>query len=122
MPTNFRALVVDASGILRRSSDTDLRQFSRLAGADGPYEGFPSGTYEEVLPAGDPFPTSLTWWTSTEKTAKILEMTISWNPNKTVATTATAMYAPDGTTVLSTVTDTYSYSGVFPTGRTRTVS
>lgn len=122
MPTvNFRPLVIDTTGLTQRSSNTDLRQFTRLAGADGPYEGFASGAYEETLPAGDPFPTSVTWWTSAAKTTKIMQMAITWNGNSTVATTVTTMYDTDGVTVLSTVTDTYAYSGVFLTSRTRTV-
>ena len=32
------------------------------------------------------------------------------------------IYASDGTTVLATVTDTISYSGIFETGRTRVIA
>lgn len=121
MPTvNFRPVVVQPAGNFQRSTNTDLRQFTRLAGADGPYEGFASA-FEETLPAGDPFPTSVTWWTSPAKTTKIMEMALTWNVNSTVNTTVTTMYDTDGATVLSTVTDTYAYSGVFLTSRTRTV-
>lgn len=122
MPTvNFRPVVVQPAGNFQRSTNTDLRQFTRLAQADGPYEGFASGAFEETLPAGVPFPTSVTWWTSAAKTTKIMETAITWNANSTVSTTVTTMYDTDGITVLSTVTDTYAYSGVFLTSRTRTV-
>lgn len=122
MAVNFRYLTVDPAGLTQRATDTDLRENSRLSGGDGPYEGFASGAYQEFLPAGDPFPTSMTWWTSSAKTSKILQMAITWNANHTVATTITTMYDVDGVTVLSTVTDTYGYSGIFLTSRTRTVA
>lgn len=114
---NFRSLVVTSSGLTQRSTNSDLRQFSRLA--SGPLEGFPSGVYEETLPAGDPFPTSVTWYTSSAKTTKIMKMDVTWNPNSTVANTVSTMYDVDGVTVLSTVTDTYEYEGVFLKARTR---
>lgn len=116
---NYRPVVIQPAGNLQKSTDTDLRQFTRLAGADGPYEGFSSGAFEETLPAGDPFPTSVTWWTSSAKTTKIMEMAITRNGINNVATTVTTMYDTDGVTVLSIVTDTYAYSGVFLLSRAR---
>lgn len=89
---------------------------------EGPAEGFATGAYREVLPAADPFPTSFIWWTSAAKTAKILEETITYNGNYTVDTDTWEMYALDGTTVLATVVDTVSYSGVFETSRLRSIT
>lgn len=89
---------------------------------EGPAEGFTSLAYRETLPSADPFPTSIIWWTSSAKTSKIVEETISYNANKTVNTDAWYMYATDGVTILKTVVDTYSYSGVFETSRTRAIT
>ena len=85
----------------------------------GPADGFVSGAYHETL--SGPFPTSYIWWTSAAKTAKIVELTLTRNSNKTPATEEWKMYDTDGTTVLVTVTDTISYSGIFETTRTRTI-
>jgi hypothetical protein len=110
-----------SSGITEAEHKT-LRQLIHLAEEGGPFEGFASGAYQETLPAADPFPTSFIWWTSAAKTAKIVEETITYNANKTVNTDEWEVYAIDGSTVLATVTDTMTYSGVFETSRTRTIA
>lgn len=105
-------------------SSTDhkhLRQLIHLA-HNGPFEGFTSGAYLETLPTADPFPTSFIWYESSAKLKKIVEETVTYNANKTIATDAWKVYDTDGSTVLVTVTDTYTYSGVFETSRTRTVA
>lgn len=89
---------------------------------DGPGGGFASGAYREILPSADPFPTSEIWYESSAKTQKIVELTITRNANKTPATEVWEMYDEDGSTVLTTVTDTISYSGIFETSRTRTIA
>lgn len=89
---------------------------------DGPTDGFASGAYHETLPSADPFPTSFIWWTSSAKTHKIVELTLTLNTNKTPATEEWKMYDADGTTVLVTVTDAITYSGIFETSRTRTIA
>jgi hypothetical protein len=88
--------------------------------SEGPADGFTSGAYLEVLPSADPFPTSEIWWTDSGKTDKIVELTTTYNGNKTIATEVWKMYDTDGSTVLVTLTDTYAYSGVFVTTVTRT--
>jgi hypothetical protein len=88
----------------------------------GPAEGFVSGAFEEILPAGNPFPTSHTWWESAAKLKKIVELTITRNANQTPATEAWKVYDTDGSTVLATVTDTWAYSGIFPLSRTRAIA
>lgn len=87
----------------------------------GPADGFASGAFHETLPSASPFPTSFIWWTSAAKTHKIVELTLTLNANKTPATEAWKMYDTDGVTVLVTVTDTISYSGIFETTRTRAI-
>ncbi|MGW8181471.1 MAG: hypothetical protein ACWGQW_22310 [bacterium] len=89
---------------------------------DGPAGGFASGAYNETLPVADPFPTSIIWYTSVAKTAKIVEVTITRNSSKFPTTEEWKMYNVDGTTVLTTVTDAISYSGPFEISRTRTIA
>jgi hypothetical protein len=98
-----------------------LRKLIHLADT-GPYEGFASGAFREVLPASNPFPTSITWYTSAAKTHKIVEKLKTYNVNKTPSTIIWKSYATDGVTVLATVTDTITYNGVFELSRTRTIS
>jgi len=98
-----------------------LRQLVHLAEEGGPYEGFSSGAYQETLPPASPFPTSVIWWTSAAKVSKIVEETVTYNSNSTVATDQWKVYATDGITVLATVTDTMTYSGVFELSRVRSI-
>lgn len=100
-----------------------LRQLIHLAdGVGGPYEGFASGAFRQILPPSDPFPTSITWWESDSQLQKIVEKTITRNSNKTPSTIEWKVYDTDGSTVLATVTDSISYDGIFELDRTRTVS
>lgn len=99
-----------------------LRQLIHLAEEGGPFEGFSSGAYQETLPSASPFPTSVIWWTSAAKVSKIVEETVTYNPNKTVNTDQWKVYATDGVTVLATVTDTVVYSGVFELNRVRAIT
>lgn len=97
-----------------------LRQLIHLAN-QGPYEGFASGAYQETLPAAAVFPTSFIWWESAAKIKKIVEETVTYNPTGTIATDEWKVYDTDGVTVLATVTDAITYSGVFELSRTRTI-
>jgi hypothetical protein len=86
---------------------------------NGPAEGFTSGAYREVT--GTVFPTAVVWYESSGKTKKIVEKLITWtgiNPT----TIEWKVYGTDGSTVLATVTDTVSYTGVFETSRTRAIA
>lgn len=88
---------------------------------EGPAGGFTSGAYKETLPSGDPFPTSVIWWESSSKLKKIVERTITWT-GVTPTTDEWKIYDTDGSTLLATVSDAISYSGVFETTRTRTIT
>jgi hypothetical protein len=70
---------------------------------------------------GTAFPTEVIWWTSAAKVAKIVSLDITRNANQTPATEVTKVFKDDGVTILYTVTDTMTYSGVFETSRVRTV-
>jgi len=86
---------------------------------DGPAEGFASGAYREVT--GSPFPTLVTWYTSSAKTSKILDKAITYSgvfPTSIVWT----IYDTDGATPLATVTDAITYSGPFESTRERTIA
>jgi hypothetical protein len=112
------------SGLTEEAHKT-LRQLIHFID-DGPAEGFTSGAYKETLPSGDPFPTSIIWWESSSKLKKIVEKTITRSGGGATNVTPTPvvwkMYDTDGSTVLCTVTDAISYSGVFETSRTRTIA
>lgn len=89
---------------------------------DGPAEGFASGAYKEILPAGSPFPTQAIWWESSAKAEKIVEFNVTRDSKHKPTTEEWKMYATDGTTVVATVTDTIEYSGVYEVSRTRTLT
>lgn len=89
---------------------------------DGPAGGFVSGAYKEILPAGNPFPTQAIWWESSSKLKKIVELNVTRDSQKKPMSEEWKMYNIDGVSVLTTVTDAISYSGVFETTRTRTIS
>jgi len=100
-----------------------LRQGIHLAdGVGGPFGGFTSGAYRETLPAADPFPTTVTWWESSLKLKKIVDKTITYNANKTTNTIQWRVYDTDGSSVVETITDTITYSGIFETSRVRAIS
>lgn len=84
---------------------------------EGPADGFASGAIKTTT--GTAFPSYEVW--TTVSGLNIVDLTITRNGNKTPATESWRMYAADGTTVLTTVTDTISYDGVFETTRVRTI-
>jgi hypothetical protein len=99
-----------------------LRQLIHLAdGVGGPWEGFASGAFREVLPASDPFPTNITWYTDSGKSDKIVEKTITRNSNKTPSTIEWKAYDTDGSTVVAQIEDAIVYDGIFELNRTRTI-
>jgi len=112
-------LTAGGSGISKGTHDA-LRSLIHFID-NGPAEGFASGAYRETLPAADPFPTSVTWWTSSGKTDKIVEKLITYT-GAFPTTIQWKVYDTDGSTVLLTVTDTISYSGPFETSRTRAIA
>ena len=103
---------------LSEAQHRTLRQLIHFI-EEGPAEGFATGAYKETTPAG-PFPTSEIWWESSGKSKKIVELTTTWT-GVLPTTEEWKMYDTDGSTVLVTVTDTVSYSGVFETSRTRAI-
>ena len=107
-------------GGITESQHRTLRQLIHFI-EDGPAEGFASGAYKETLPAAAVFPTSEIWWESSSKLKKIVEVTTTWT-GIVPTTEQWKVYDTDGSTVLWTLTDTISYSGVFETSRTRVIT
>jgi hypothetical protein len=89
---------------------------------EGPGDGFASGAFKEVLPAGSPFPTQITWYLSVSKTQKLVEKFISYNALHFPEQILWNMYDYDGVTLVHTVIDTFTYEGPFETSRTRSIS
>jgi len=91
---------------------------------DGPAEGFASGAYREVT--GGVFPTAVVWWESSSKLKKIVEKLITRSGGGATNVTPTPIkwkiYDTDGSTVLWTISDAVTYSGVFEQNRTRTIT
>lgn len=117
--------VIAGVGGLTISGHRTLRQLIHFID-NGPAEGFASGAYKETLPSANPFPTTVTWWESSSKSKRIVEKTItrSGGGASNVAPTPIVwdIYDTDGTTKLATVSDAVTYSGVFETSRTRTIT
>lgn len=108
-------------GFLTPTDHQTLRQLIHFMN-EGPANGFLTGAYKEILPYANPFPSSIIWWESAAKLKKIVEKTYTYNPNRTPATISWSMYATDGITVIATVSDSITYSGVFETSRVRSIS
>jgi len=96
-----------------------LRQLIHFL-SDGPGDNFSTNPYREILPAGNPFPTSVVWYMDNTKSKKIVEKlimggifptSIVWN-----------MYDVDGVTIIESLTDVINYSGPFEISRTRTIT
>jgi hypothetical protein len=105
-------------GDLTEEQHRALRQLIHFID-NGPAEGFATGAYREMT--GTVFPTAVTWYDKAGVgKKKIVEKLITWtgvNP-----TTITWKIYDAAETLLATVTDTVSYSGVFETSRTRAIS
>lgn len=91
----------------------------------GPADGFVSGAFKEVLPAGSAFPTSVTWYTDSGKTHKIVEKLIERSAGSATNIAPTPitwiMYDEDGSTVVAKIIDSITYSGVFEYQVTREI-
>jgi hypothetical protein len=105
------------SGAITDGAHKVLRHLIHFV-SEGPGDGFASGAYKEVT--GSVFPTAIVWWESSAKLKKIVERLVTWTGAK-VTQDQWKIYDASGS-LLATVTDTLSYSGVFETNRTRAIS
>lgn len=110
--------LVAGTGGLTADAHKILRQLIHFID-EGPAEGFASGAYKEVT--GTVFPTAVIWYDSSGVgKKKIVEKLITWTgPN---ATTIVWKVYDGSETLLATVTDTISYTGIFETSRTRSIA
>jgi hypothetical protein len=110
--------LVAGTGGLTAEGHKILRQLIHFID-DGPAEGFASGAYKEVT--GTVFPTAVVWYDSSGVgKKKIVEKLLTWAGVN--ATTIVWKIYDAAETLLATVTDTISYSGVFETSRTRAIA
>ena len=116
----------DSVGIFDIRSGTGLSAAAHKALRDlihfidgGPADGFASGMFSVV--AGTVFPTSEIWYVfgATPPAGKIVELAVTWT-GAVPTTKIWKMYDTDGSTVLVTLTEVISYTGIFETGRVRT--
>jgi len=104
---------------LSETTHKNIRQLIHFI-ENGPAEGFASGAYRETV--GGIFPNAIIWYVDNTKVDKIVEKLITRDSGQLPTQIQWKMYDTDGSTVLSTVTDTMTYSGVFETSRTRTIT
>jgi hypothetical protein len=110
-------LLAGAGGVTE-SSHKVLRQLIHFID-DGPAEGFASGAYKETT--GTVTPTAIVWYTDSGKTDKIVERLITWS-GVVPTVDKWKIYDTDGSTVLWTISDAITSSGIFETSRTRTIT
>jgi hypothetical protein len=108
-------------GGITTSEHETLRQLIHFID-EGPGDGFASGAYKEVLPSGNPFPTSIIWYLDSGKTKKLVEKLIIYDIHKFPFMITWNMYNTDGVTIVHTITDTITYNAAFESTRTRTIS
>lgn len=113
-----KMLVSPSSASLTAAGHEQLRQLVHFVD-DGPANGLLTGAYKETLPAGSPFPTLEIWWTSSAKVEKLLQLEIT----RSVVLPVTESWKMfNGDAVVETLTDVITYTGVFETARTRTMT
>jgi len=91
---------------------------------EGPADGFLRSAFKETLPSGSSFPTSVTWYTDSGQTTKIIEKIITRTGGGASITKPTpitwVLYGEDGE-VLAKVIDTIVYAGVLEYQRSREI-
>ena len=100
----------------------DTRDLQKFMSDNGPVNGWVTGLYREALPALSYFPTSVIWWETSAKLIKIVQLTITRDAGKKPTVEQWIMYAKDGSSVITTVSDAVAYTGAFETSRTRTIT
>lgn len=118
-PKTLTELLSGAGG-LTESGHRALRQLIHFI-EDGPAEGFASGAFKETT--GTVFPTFEAWYVvgSTPPAGLIVSLTTTWTGPK-ITQEVWKMYDVDGSTVLVTVTDNITYSGIYETSRVRAIA
>ena len=102
---------------LSESAHNALRQLIHFLD-DGPGDGFTSGAYKESTFSGAKL-TQAIWYDDNTKVKKLVSLDVTYT-GILPTTEVWKMYDTDGSTVLITLTDAITYSGVFEATRTRT--
>jgi hypothetical protein len=86
---------------------------------DGPGDGWASGAVRVRVGTG-PNAGGWVWYTSTAMTARIIDMTVTYPAGSILPQTkAWRLYAANGTSVIRTLTDTYTWNGPLLTQKAR---
>ena len=85
-----------------------------------PAEGWPTGMVRVI--SGGVFPTALTWWLDNTLATKVVEALYTRDGLKRATPLQSKLYDTAGTTVLTTVTDTVTYTGAVETSRSRAIA
>lgn len=111
---------LDVSGSNGITSDEHeaLRQLIHFID-EGPTNGFASGAYKVII--GQPFPTSIVWYTNSSQSYKIVEKLITYNVQKLITNIVWNMFDTDGVTIIHSVTDSIAYTTAFESTRTRAI-
>lgn len=115
----LKGLVSPASSSLTPAQHRDLRHLIHFID-QGPAAGILTGSFKEILPPAAPFPTLEIWWTSPDKVEKILQLEVTRSVGQLPVTESWKLF--EGASIVETVTDVITYSGVFETSRTRTMT
>lgn len=115
----LRNSLIQIGGISAQQHQT-LRQLIHFID-EGPADGFASGAFKNVTPAGSIFPTQIVWYSDSTMTQKIVQKTIVWS-GVVPSNITWQVYNPDGVTVAHTVSDSITYTNnIFESTRTRTI-
>lgn len=110
--------LVAGTGGLTETGHRVLRQLIHFLD-DGPAEGFDSGAHKETT--GTLYPTAKVWYDKEgEGRKKIVEKLLTWTG--VVPTTIVWKIYDVSEVLLVTVSDSITYSGIFETERTRTIT
>lgn len=84
---------------------------------EGPAEGFATGATKTIT--GGIFPTEVLWRRA--DTTALVRQSIAWS-GVVPSSVVWRVYAADGVTVIATVTDAITYTGIVETSRTRSIA
>jgi hypothetical protein len=86
--------------------------------SDGPLV---NGAVRDILPPAALYPDQIIWYLNAARLIKLLELTFTRNVSNLITQAEWKIYNTNGVLVL-TVTDVITYSGLYETTRTRTVT
>jgi len=114
--TTSLTFVSDSSSGISAAAHKTLLQLIHFID-EGPAEGFTTGATKTTT--GTVFPTQNRW--KRADATNLVDQNITWT-GVTPTTIEWKVYDTDGSTVLATVTDTITYSGVFEASRSRSIA